>query len=133
MALANEGYVVLATGPSPQRGLDIYGMGRDLLKAAALLRAGQLTDRADTKRQGWLGGSFSSLIIYRALWDDPGGVDALVLVGSISDGFLWVQALYDTELEIPDAYTTYVASLGRPDRYPRRSLHESCGPYHEEP
>jgi dipeptidyl aminopeptidase/acylaminoacyl peptidase len=118
VALANEGYVVLATGPSPQRGFDIYGMARDLLKLVAYLREGQLTEHADTEREGWLTGSFGSLILYRALWEDPGGVDALVLVGSISDGFLWVQALYDVELEIPDRYATFVAALGRPDRYP---------------
>ena len=118
VALANEGYVVLATGPSPQRALDIPGMGRDLIKAVAYLRQGQLTDRADVEREGWLAGSFSSLILYRALLEDPGGVDALVLVGAISDGFLGVQSLYDVELEIPPRYADAVAALGRPDRYP---------------
>ena len=118
VALAAEGYVVLASGPSPQRGLDIYGMSRDLVKAVAYLRDGQLSEHADMERQGWLGGSFSSLILYRALWEEPEEVDALVWVGAISDGFLWVQALYDVELEIPDVYANYVASLGRPDRYP---------------
>jgi pimeloyl-ACP methyl ester carboxylesterase len=118
VALANEGYVVLATGPSPQRGFDIPGMGRDMLKAVAYLRDGQLTDHADAQRQGWLGGSYSGLILYRALLEDPDSVDALVLVGSISDGFLWVNALYDEKLEIPDWHADTVAALGRPDRYP---------------
>ena len=118
VALANEGYVVLATGASPQRGLDIYGMARDLVAAVAYLRDGQLSEYADVERQGWLGGSFSSLILYRALWEEPEDVSALVWVGGISDGFLWVQALYDAELEIPDVYANYVASLGRPDRNP---------------
>jgi hypothetical protein len=118
VALANEGYVVVASGPSPQRGLDIYGMARDLIVAVAYLRDGQLSEHVDVERQAWLGGSFSSLILYRALWEEPEEVDALVWVGGISDGFLWVQALYDVELEIPDMYANYVASLGRPDRYP---------------
>jgi hypothetical protein len=118
VALANEGYVVLASGPSPQRGLDIYGMARDLVQAVAYMRDGQLSPYADVERQGWLGGSFSSLILYRGLWEEQETVDALVWVGGISDGFLWVQALYDTGLEIPDIYANYVASLGRPDRYP---------------
>jgi len=118
VALANEGYVVLATGPSPQRGLDISGMGRDLLKAVAYLRQGQLTAHADTEREGWLAGSFSSLILYRALREEPGGVDALIIVGGISDGFLGVQALYDEAVEIPPRYATAIAALGRPDRYP---------------
>ena len=118
VAIANEGYVVLATGPSPQRGLDIPGMGRDLLKAVAYLRRGQLTAHADTEREGWLSGSFSSIILYQALREEPGGVDALVVVGGISDGFLGVQSLYDEALEIPPKYATFVAALGRPDRYP---------------
>jgi dipeptidyl aminopeptidase/acylaminoacyl peptidase len=122
VALANEGYLVLASGPSPQRGLDISGMGRDLLKAVAYLRAGQLADDADTDREGWLGGSFSSLILYQALLEQPGGVDALVVVGGISDGFLFVQSLYDVELEIPPKYAAFVASLGRPDRVPEYYL-----------
>jgi dipeptidyl aminopeptidase/acylaminoacyl peptidase len=118
VALANEGYVVIASGPSPQRGLDIYGMARDLVQAVAYLRDGQLSAYADPDRQGWLGGSFSSLILYRALWEESEDVDALVWVGGICDGFLWVQALYDVGLEIPDLYANYVASLGRPDRTP---------------
>ena len=118
VALANEGYVVLATGPSPQRGFDIPGMGRDMLTAIAYLRDGQLTTHADAERQGWVGGSYSGLILYRALIEDPAGADALILVGSISDAFLWVAALYDEELEIPDWHADAVASLGRPDRIP---------------
>jgi len=118
VALANEGYVVLATGPSPERGLDISGMGRDMLKAVAYLADGQLTPRADPERQGWVGGSYSGLILYQALREDPEWADALVLVGSITDGFLWVHSLYDETLEIPEWHETAVASLGRPDRVP---------------
>jgi hypothetical protein len=118
VALANEGYVVLATGISPQRGLDIHGMGRDLIQAVAYLRDGQLTDRADMERQGWLGGSFSSLILYRAMVEQPGGIDALIWTGAISDAFLGVQSLYDVELVIPPQYENAIASLGRPDRDP---------------
>lgn len=119
VAIANEGYVVLATGPSPQRGLlDIPGLGRDLLNAVAYLRDGQLTAHADTEREGWLSGSFSSIILYQALREEPGGVDALVIVGGISDALLGVQALYDQDLEIPAKYATAIAALGRPDRYP---------------
>ena len=125
VAVANEGYVVLASGPSPQRGLDISGMARDLLKAIAYLRSGQLTAHADTEREGWLSGSFSSLILYQALREEPGGVDALIIVGGISDGFLAVQALYDEAVEVPPRYATAIAALGRPDRYPEIYLRYS--------
>jgi len=118
VAIASEGYLVLATGPSPQRGLDIPGMARDHLKAVGYLRAGQITDRADMQRQGWLSGSFSSVILYQALREEPGNVDALIVVGGISDALLGVQALYDQDLAIPERYATAIAALGRPDRYP---------------
>jgi len=118
VAIASEGYMVLATGPSPQRGLDIPGMARDHLKAAGYLRAGQLTDRADMQRQGWLSGSFSSVILYQSLREQPGNVDALIVVGGISDALLGVQALYGQDLAIPERYATAIAALGRPDRYP---------------
>ena len=71
VALANEGYVVLGTGPSPQRLFDIPGMGRDLIKAVAYLHDGQLTGRADIGRECWLAGSYGSLIVFRALLEDP--------------------------------------------------------------
>ncbi|HUW10006.1 MAG TPA: carboxypeptidase regulatory-like domain-containing protein [Anaerolineae bacterium] len=118
VAMANEGFVVLAAGPSPRRGLDIPGMARDLLKAIGYLRNGQLTAHADIEREGWLSGSFSSIILYQALRENPGGVDALVIVGGISDGLLGVQSLYDEDLQIPENYATAIAALGRPDRYP---------------
>jgi hypothetical protein len=94
-------------------------MGHDLLKAVAYLRDGQLTDHADTEREGWLSGSFSSLILYQALREEPGGVDAFIVVGGINDGFLFAQALYDQASEIPPRYATFVQSMGRPDRYPQ--------------
>jgi dipeptidyl aminopeptidase/acylaminoacyl peptidase len=93
-------------------------MARDLLQTVAYLRSGTLTPHADTQREGWLSGSFSSVIQYQALREDPGGVDALVVVGGISDALVGVQALYSEQLEIPPKYETAIAALGRADRYP---------------
>jgi hypothetical protein len=118
VAMASEGYVVLATGPNPYRGMDIAGLGRDLLKAVAYLRDGQLTVRADAGREVWLTGSFSSLVLFHALREEPGGIDAIVTVGGIYDAFLGVQSLYETELQIPPQYAAAIAALDPPDRYP---------------
>ena len=118
VALANEGYVVLGIGPSPQRQFDIPGMGRDLIKAVAYLRDGQLTGRADTEREGWLAGSYGSLIVFRALLEDPDGVDAFVLVGSVTDAFLLVQSLYADEALLPPQHVATVAALDPPDMAP---------------
>jgi hypothetical protein len=125
VALASEGYVVLATGPSPQRALDIRGMGRDLLKAVAYLHDGQLTDRADNEREGWLSGSFSSLILYWAMQEGASDVDAFVIVGGISDGFLGVKSLYEDDPLLPERYHDAIAALGRTDRIPEFYLGHS--------
>lgn len=129
VALANEGYIVLATGPSPQRALDIQGMGRDILKAIAYLHNGQLTGRADLEREGWLSGSFSSLILYWALQEGEYDMDALIIVGGISDAFLGVQSLYADEPQLPERYLDAVAALGRADRIPEFYLGHSLAFY----
>ena len=125
VALAHEGYVVLAHGPSPQRmrTVDIYGMARDLVQAVAYLEDGQLAENIDLERSAWLGGSFSSLVLYRALWEHSApaarpDVDALIWVGSISDAFGLVQNLYDADLAIPARYQAAIAAMGHPDRDP---------------
>lgn len=126
VALAHEGYVVLAHGPSPPRmeTVDVYGMARDLVKAVAYLRDGQLAQQVDLERAAWLGGSFSSLVLYRAIWDlyttgeTQPDMDALIWVGSVSDAFMMVQTLYDAAPAIPPRYQAAIAALGRPDRDP---------------
>jgi len=120
VALAHEGYVVLANGPSPLRmpTVDIYGMTRDLVQAIAYLRDGQLAENVDLERTAWLGGSFSSLVLYRAMWEAQPEIDAMIWVGSISDAFLLVQSLYDVDLAIPSRYQDAIAAMGRPDRDP---------------
>jgi dipeptidyl aminopeptidase/acylaminoacyl peptidase len=118
VAFASQGYVLLAVGPNTRRGLDTDGMGRDVLKIVAYLQQGALTPHADIERQGWLAGSFGSLIFYQILLREPGGIDALMLVGGISDAFLGVQALYETELYIPLEYRAAIAALEPPHRYP---------------
>jgi len=120
VALAHEGYVVLAHGPSPLRmpTVDIHGMARDLVQAVAYLRDGQLAADLDLERCAWLGGSFSSLVLYRAMWEAQPEIDALIWVGSISDAFLMAQSLYDVDLAIPERYQNALAAMGRPDRDP---------------
>jgi hypothetical protein len=125
VALAHEGYVVLAHGPSPVRrqAVDIHGIARDFVQAIAYLRDGQLAERIDHERTAWLGGSFGSLVLYRTMWEEYAqegqvDVDAMVWVGGISDAFLGVQSLYDVDLAIPARFQDAIASLGRPDRDP---------------
>lgn len=117
VALANEGYVVVAVGPAEERGLDLAAHTRDVVAVGSLLFGGQLSERVDTSRVGGLAGSFSSVLLFRALRDLP-QFRGVVTMGGISDGFLGYNALFSEELEIPAPYDSYVASLGRPDQHP---------------
>lgn len=117
VALANEGYIVVAVGPAEERGLDLAAHTRDMVAVGSLLLAGKLSERVDTSRVGGLAGSFSSVLLFRALRDLP-TFDGVVTMGGISDGFLGYNALFSEELQIPAPYDTYIASLGRPDQHP---------------
>ena len=113
-----QGYVVMATGPLAERGGDIEGHVSDALKAVAFLKAGQLSGQADTTRMGVLGGSFSSLTLFRALrrTDD---FSAAVNVGGISDAFLVLYDTYYQEGYQPQSpFDLALMSLGRPNRHP---------------
>jgi len=121
-----QGYVVIATGPLEERGKDVEGHVRDALKAMAFLKEGRLSGQADTTRMGVLGGSFSSLILFRVLrhTDD---FAAAVSVGGVSDVFL---VLYDTYYQEgyqprPD-FGWILMSLGRPNRHPENYLPHSA-------
>lgn len=121
-----QGYVVMATGPLEERGKDVEGHVRDALKAIAFLKEGPLSVQADTTRMGVLGGSFSSLILFRVLrhTDD---FAAAVSVGGVSDVFL---VLYDTYhhggYQPQPPFDRILMGLGRPNRHPENYLPHSA-------
>lgn len=119
VALTRDGNPVLALGPHGSAGLDIDQHARNYRAALQLWQEGQL---APLGRPGddWaaMSGSFSSLIMFKALQDLPAMPPAIVDVGGISDAFLGIRALYDADLAIPAPYDSAVAALGRPDRNP---------------
>jgi hypothetical protein len=119
VALTRDGNPVLALGPHSSGGLDIDQHARNYRAALQIWQSGQLTPLGQPG-DAWaaMSGSFSSLIMFRALQDLPAMPPAIVDVGGISDAFLGVQALYDTDLAIPAPYDSAVAALGRPDRDP---------------
>jgi dipeptidyl aminopeptidase/acylaminoacyl peptidase len=113
-----QGYVVMATGPLEERGKDVEGHVRDALKAVAFLKEGRLSRQADTTRMGMLGGSYSSLILFRVLRHTE-DFAAAVSVGGVSDVFL---VLYDTyyqeDYQPQPPFDRILMSLGRPNRHP---------------
>jgi len=121
-----QGYVVMAIGPLEERGKDVEGHMRDALKALAFLKEGQLSGQADTTRKGVLGGSFSSLILFRVLRHTD-HFAAAVSVGGVSDVFL---ALYDTHhqegYQPQPPFDRILMSLGRPNHHPETYLPNSA-------
>jgi acetyl esterase/lipase len=119
VALTRDGNPVLALGPHSSGGLDIDLHARHYRAALQLWQDGQLTPLGQPgDRWAAMSGSFSSLIMFKALQDLPAMPPAIVDVGGISDAFLGIQALYDADLAIPAPYDSAVAALGRPDRDP---------------
>jgi len=123
-ALAAEGYVVVTAAPVEARGWDMDGFVRDFLKAVAFLRQGQLSASADPTRMAMLAGSFSTLILYRAL-QEPLDIDAVVVLGGISDAFLGLESIYHGDVVLKPGFDLAIASLGRPDRNPEAYMRYS--------
>ena len=121
-----QGYVVMAIGPLEERGKDVEGHVRDALKAVAFLKEGRLSEQAEPTRMGVLGGSFSSLILFRVLrhTDD---FAAAVSMGGVSDVFV---VLYDTYYQegyrLQPPFDRILMSLGRPNHHPESYLPNSA-------
>lgn len=124
--LAARGYVVLAIFPT--RGLDLEADMDDTAAFVALARAGRISPRADLSRMGILGGSFTSLHVYRWL-EREGGVRGAVVLGGIADLFAyrldWERGVLDLPPEVGDIDTAIMA-LGTPDHRPEQYLRYSA-------
>jgi len=124
--LAARGYVVLAIFPT--RGLDLEADMDDTAAFVALARAGKISPRADMTRMGILGGSFTSLHVYRWL-EREGGVRGAVVLGGIADLFAyrldWERGALDLPPEVGDIDTALTA-LGTPNRRPEQYLRYSA-------
>ncbi|TEU16796.1 MAG: hypothetical protein E3J21_09870 [Anaerolineales bacterium] len=121
-----QGYVVMAIGPLEERGRDVEGHVRDALKAVAFLKEGRLSEQAEPTRMGVLGGSFSSLILFRVLRHSD-DFAAAVSVGGVSDVFLSLHDTYYQEgYQLQPPFDQILMSLGRPHRHPENYLPNSA-------
>ncbi len=124
--LAAQGYVVLAIFPT--RGLDLEADMDDTAAFAALAQAGRISPRADMTRLGVLGGSFTSLHVYRWL-EREGGARGAVILGGITDLFVyrldWEHGALDLPPEVGDIDSALMA-LGTPDHRPEQYLRYSA-------
>jgi dipeptidyl aminopeptidase/acylaminoacyl peptidase len=114
--LADQGFVVIAVHPA--RKMDIEGEVDSMRAALAALRAGQLSTRADATRIGVLGGSFTSLHVYRLLQRES-GVRAALVLGGVADGFCIRRQFEDGTLIPVYGFDKLLIGLGLPNRAPQ--------------
>jgi len=119
--MAAQGFVVVTF--APQRGADLEADMDDVLALIAHIKAGQLSALADTSRLTLLGGSLTSLHVWRvAQLAPPGALRGIVVLGGISDLFLIRQRfeshllLLEPPFDVP--LSTALIGLGRPNLNP---------------
>ncbi|MBC7248673.1 MAG: carboxypeptidase regulatory-like domain-containing protein [Anaerolineae bacterium] len=114
--LAAQGFVVMAVHPA--RRMDIEGEVDSMRAALVALRAGQLSTRADATRIGVLGGSFTSLHVYRLLQQE-GEINAALVLGGVADGFLIRRQFEEGTLLPAYGFDKVLVGLGLPHRAPQ--------------
>lgn len=117
LPLAQAGYAVIAVGPA--YALDLEPDIDDLERLIAMTRDGTLP-RADASRIGALGGSYSSLHVFRLAIRDPQAIDAALLLGPPTDAFALRQRFEAGLFKPPFGLDQVLVALGLPDRAPER-------------
>jgi pimeloyl-ACP methyl ester carboxylesterase len=117
LTLAQEGYAVIATGPA--YALDLEPDVDDLERLIDAVNAGQLP-RADARRIGVLGGSYSSLHVFRLLERGRDEVDSALVLGPPTDLFELRRQFEAGTFFPPFGLDQALIALGFPDRVPER-------------
>ncbi|MDQ5853753.1 MAG: prolyl oligopeptidase family serine peptidase, partial [Chloroflexota bacterium] len=117
LPLAQAGYAVIAVGPA--YALDLEPDVDDLQRLIVALHAGAFP-RADPRRLGALGGSYSSLHVFRLAERDPSSLDAIVLLGPPTDLFELRRLFEQGTFFPPFGLDQALIALGLPDRVPER-------------
>ncbi|MFQ6015761.1 MAG: carboxypeptidase regulatory-like domain-containing protein [Anaerolineae bacterium] len=110
-AVAAQGYVIVAV--APVHGLHLEEDVDDLLKVVAFIKDGRLSPLADGQRLGLMAGSFTSLHAYRLAQTSP-DIDAVLILGGISDAFLFRRAFEEGKVFLQPPLDSIVIGLGRP-------------------
>ncbi|WP_026370415.1 prolyl oligopeptidase family serine peptidase [Kallotenue papyrolyticum] len=123
LPLAEAGFVVVAVGPA--YALDLEQDVDDLLRVIALARAGQLP-RADGRRIGALGGSYSGLHVLRLAVREPQALDAALLLGAPTDAFELRRQFEAGTFNPPFGLDRALIALGLPSQVPERYFRYSA-------
>jgi acetyl esterase/lipase len=125
VALASQGYVLVAVSPVAGRGMDIDAHAQDARVAFALARSGDLSENIGPDPAIALGGSFSSPILHRFLRDERDHVAAWITVGGISNAFSAAADFYAGRIQVPPQYELAIPALGFADLFPLTFLRYS--------
>lgn len=118
VALASQGYALVAVSPVATRAMDIDAHAQDARIAFALARNGDLSPHIDPGPAIALGGSFSSAILHRFLRDERSHVAAWITVGGISNAFSGAADYYAGRIQLPPGYELAIPALGFADLFP---------------
>ena len=117
LPLAQAGYAVIAVGP--EYALDLEPDIDELLRLIAALDAGAFP-RANPRRLAALGGSYSSLHVFRLLQRDADALDAILLLGPPTDLFEMRRQFEAGDIFPPFGLDQALIALGLPNRVPER-------------
>jgi pimeloyl-ACP methyl ester carboxylesterase len=115
LPLAQAGFAVIAVGPA--YALDLEPDVDDLLRLIAQLQQGAFP-RGDPRRLGALGGSYSSLHVFRLLERPGNHLDAILLLGPPTDLFQLRRQFEAGTFFPPFGLDQALIALGFPDRNP---------------
>ncbi len=115
LPLAQAGYAVIAVGPA--YALDLEPDVDDLQRLIAVLQQRRFP-RADPQRLGALGGSYSSLHVFRLLERPANGLDAILLLGPPTDLFELRRQFEAGTFFPPFGLDQALIALGLPDHNP---------------
>ena len=115
LPLAQAGYAVIAVGPA--YALDLEPDVDDLLRLIAMLKQGGFP-HADPQRLAALGGSYSSLHVFRLLERPGNNLRAILLLGPPTDLFELRRQFESGTFFPPFGLDQALIALGFPDRNP---------------
>ncbi len=117
LTLAQAGFAVIATGPA--YALDLEPDVDDLERLLDKVKAGELP-RADPEHIGVLGGSYSSLHVFRLLERGRTDIDSALVLGPPTDLFELRRQFEAGTFFPPFGLDQALIALGIPDRAPER-------------
>ena len=131
LPLAQAGYAVIAVGPA--YALDLEADVDDLVRVLTKVHEGAFP-RADPERIGLLGGSYSSLHVFRLAERNPDVADGILVLGPPSDLFelrrLFENGTFFPPFRLDEVFIAFGLPSDQPERYFRYSPRFHASAFH---